>query len=95
MGTIYIDRKKHWMASVPFNQYLENLDDPPNLSPPNTACWRGYYGRWKIKGDSGDIRRFCHKKYQLRKSRGGYFQKYIVLENSVWGSYNFPKKLIL
>lgn len=49
METIYIDGKKHYMASEPFNYYLDSLDDPPELSSPHTACWRGYFGRWKIR----------------------------------------------
>ena len=49
METIYIDGKRNYMASEPFNSYLESLETPPILFSPNTACWRGYYGRWKIK----------------------------------------------
>lgn len=49
METIYIDGRKHWMATEPFSQYLETFEVYPNLAPPDTACWRGYYGKWKIK----------------------------------------------
>jgi len=49
METILIDGRKHWMASEPFGDYLETLDNPPMFNAPNTACWRGYYGRWTIR----------------------------------------------
>ena len=49
METIIIDGRKRYMAAEPFNYYLETLDDPPELSSPHTACWRGYFGRWKIR----------------------------------------------
>jgi len=51
METIYIDGKKHYMAAEPFGDYLEKIDHPPKLLAENTACWRGYYGNWKIKDD--------------------------------------------
>ena len=37
------------MASEPFGDYLETLEGAPTFSPPDTACWRGYYGKWKIE----------------------------------------------
>ncbi len=41
--------KKYYMATEPLEQYLEGLKDKPALIAPNTACWRGYYGTWKVK----------------------------------------------
>jgi len=39
--------KKRCMASEPLNDYLENCANIEFVSP-NTACWRGYSGEWKI-----------------------------------------------
>ena len=39
--------KKSWMASEPLNDYLDNIANIEFVSP-NTACWRGYIGKWKI-----------------------------------------------
>lgn len=35
------------MASTPFDPYLKAKDI--QLTPPHTACWRGYFGKWEIK----------------------------------------------
>ena len=51
MELIFIDGQKLWMASEPFNQYLRTMDTPPELIWPDTACWRGYHGCWKIEDD--------------------------------------------
>ena len=51
METIFIDGKKHYMASEPFEQYLLSIALAPEFYPPNTACWRGYTGTWKIEDD--------------------------------------------
>jgi len=51
METIFIDGKKHFMASEPFGQYLMSITEAPDFYPPNTACWRGYTGTWKIEDD--------------------------------------------
>jgi len=52
METIYIDGRKHYMASEPFGDYLETLDKPPMFNAPHTGLWRGYLGRWKIRDDN-------------------------------------------
>ncbi|MEI8086199.1 MAG: hypothetical protein WCG93_08290 [Paludibacter sp.] len=39
--------KKTTMASEPLNEYLDNRKDIRFFSP-HTACWRGYFGKWKI-----------------------------------------------
>lgn len=44
---LYYKRKKTWMASEPLNDYLESREDIEFI-PDSTACWRGYYGKWKI-----------------------------------------------
>ncbi len=49
MEIIYIDGRRHYLASEPFGDYLETLEGAPTFSPPDTACWRGYYGKWKIE----------------------------------------------
>lgn len=49
METIYINGKKRYMISEPLGFYLDTIDNPPEFFPPNSGCWRGYYGRWKIK----------------------------------------------
>lgn len=48
MERIYIDGKPHNMAAEPLEQYLESLENPPIFVSPHTACWRGYFGNWKI-----------------------------------------------
>ncbi len=40
--------KKYQMATEPLNDYLDTRDDI-KFESLNTACWRGYYGKWKIK----------------------------------------------
>ena len=35
------------MASTPFDPYMEA--NGIQLTPPHTACWRGYFGKWEIK----------------------------------------------
>ena len=49
MEIIYVEGRRHYMASEPFGDYLETLEGAPTFSPPDTACWRGYYGKWKIE----------------------------------------------
>lgn len=39
--------KKNWMTSEPLNDYLDNIANIEFVSP-STACWRGYFGEWKI-----------------------------------------------
>jgi len=51
MEIIYIDGVKHHMASLPFGQYLDDLNNTPKFRWQSTACWRGYTGTWKIKDD--------------------------------------------
>lgn len=46
---IYIDGKEEQMAEEPLNLYLENKSS--NFVFPNTACWRGYYGKWLLEND--------------------------------------------
>lgn len=48
MERIYVDGKPHSMAAEPLEQYLEILETPPIFVSPHTACWRGYFGNWKI-----------------------------------------------
>ena len=43
--------KKMYMASEPLGYYLKKNKVPIILHPSSTACWRGYYGKWKIKND--------------------------------------------
>lgn len=45
---IYKDQE-YFMATEPLEQYLDGLKERPNLVFPSTACWRGYYGTWKIE----------------------------------------------
>ncbi len=49
--TIIYEDKEYGMAYEPLSDYLENLENPPFLYSPSTACWRGYYGTWEVKGD--------------------------------------------
>lgn len=37
------------MATEPLKHYLQNRNDI-NFISPTTACWRGYYGQWEVKG---------------------------------------------
>jgi hypothetical protein len=49
MEVIYIDGKRHYMASEPMEQYLGKLENAPSFISSWTSCWRGYFGNWKIK----------------------------------------------
>jgi hypothetical protein len=43
--------KEMSMASEPLGYYLKQNKVPISLYSINTACWRGYYGKWKIEDD--------------------------------------------
>ena len=43
--------KEYAMAEEPLEQYLSNMSEAPIFVSPNTSCWRGYFGKWKIKKD--------------------------------------------
>ena len=51
MEIIFIDGNKYYMASEPFEKYIMNIKEAPDFFPPNTGCWRGYTGTWKIEND--------------------------------------------
>jgi hypothetical protein len=46
---IYIDGKEEQMAAEPLAQYLSTKEGSVKFAWPNTACWRGYYGTWKLE----------------------------------------------
>lgn len=79
MEIIFIDGKKHYMASEPFKQYIMNIKYAPDFYPPNTACWRGYTGTWKIEDD---------KLYLL--SLNGYIKKQEKEYQGIDMNYFFP-----
>jgi hypothetical protein len=39
------------MASEPLEFYFKQNKVPILLFPTSSACWRGYYGKWKIEND--------------------------------------------
>lgn len=43
--------KTYNIIAEPLNAYLSKSGKTKNLVSPHTACWRGYYGTWKIKQD--------------------------------------------
>ncbi|MBI6115998.1 hypothetical protein [Salegentibacter maritimus] len=47
---IYINGNKEQMATEPLKPFLKKH---PHLrfEPPNTACWRGYFGTWELEND--------------------------------------------
>jgi len=46
--TLIYAGKEISMFSNPLNLYLQQMGIA--FQSPNTACWRGYYGTWEIKG---------------------------------------------
>lgn len=47
---IEFEGKRRPLISEPLNAYLF-LQTTIQLVAPNTACWRGYYGTWKIENN--------------------------------------------
>ena len=45
---IFIEGKEEQMAAEPLAPYLASTKNV-KFSWPNTACWRGYYGTWKLE----------------------------------------------
>ncbi|WP_297085464.1 hypothetical protein [uncultured Draconibacterium sp.] len=41
--------KTYDMADEPLSIYLEQRGCDIVFTPPHTACWRGYIGKWKVK----------------------------------------------
>jgi len=41
--------KTYSILAEPLESYLSKSTKRKGLIPPNTACWRGYYGSWKVK----------------------------------------------
>ena len=41
--------KTYRIIAEPLDPYLSKSNKRKDLISPNTACWRGYYGTWKIK----------------------------------------------
>lgn len=44
--------KTYHLATEPLEQLFEIMgDDKPILTTANTACWRGYVGKWQVEND--------------------------------------------
>lgn len=46
---IYLDGQKHWLHTLPLDQYYGPDNPRPNFTAYATFCWRGYVGVWEIK----------------------------------------------
>jgi hypothetical protein len=44
-------RKQYSMHSLPIEPYFAPQPDRPKFIRLSTDCWRGYFGKWEIKGD--------------------------------------------
>ena len=51
MEVLKYKNKIYEMAAEPLEQYFTAFKKRPILEPPHTACWRGYFGVWKIIQD--------------------------------------------
>ncbi|MBL0049717.1 MAG: hypothetical protein IPP32_16665 [Bacteroidetes bacterium] len=49
--TLHYLGESYSIATEPLKPYLDVLQTPIQFEPPHTACWRGYYASWEIKGD--------------------------------------------
>ena len=47
---LYLHGQKHFLDSLPLEQYYGPGNPRPKFRAPNTATWRGYIATWKIDG---------------------------------------------
>ena len=47
---IYINGIEEQMAAEPLEPFLKK-NQHLRFEPPHTACWRGYFGTWKLEND--------------------------------------------
>jgi hypothetical protein len=48
---LYFNGQKHYLDSLPLEQYNDPGNPLPKFRAPNTATWRGYIATWEIDGD--------------------------------------------
>jgi len=52
IGEVFvIDQEQYFVDEQPLHQYFLTFKQPPYFTPPSPTCWRGYYGKWELKGD--------------------------------------------
>jgi hypothetical protein len=48
---LFLDGQKHFLDSLPLEQYYGPDNPRPDFRWPNTATWRGYIATWEIQRD--------------------------------------------
>jgi hypothetical protein len=48
--SLYLNGQKHFLDSLPLEQYYGPSNPRPQFRAPNTATWRGYVATWEIDG---------------------------------------------
>jgi hypothetical protein len=48
---LWFDGNEHSMCSEPLEDYFNLVGNRPKFAEMNTACWRGYVGKWEVRDD--------------------------------------------
>lgn len=51
IGEIFLmEGEQYFIDEQPLHAYFLKLRNPPHFKAPSPTCWRGYYGKWELKG---------------------------------------------